>query len=410
MASEAELLEIKKIGEDIQKSVGEFEGKLKEKADLKDIEIQIEGITKSYTELKEDLKKKGDNLDQLIVKMNRENLPDGSNPVQKGYYDLIKSGLDEVVAKGNFGKAIAAQTSFEMKEGQGAMHQKAVGDMANTNLTGGYALREIRPNIISSPYRKTRVRSLINVGTISSPIMEYMKNTGGEGGVAFQTEGSLKAQVDFDFQMVTETIKTIAVFSVVTKQMLADIPRLASFLSFQLTNKWFDFEDNQIVNGNGTGDNFNGILAQAPTYVPTNGTENTYFEYLVDAIAQLENTNFEASGILINPLDFVSLLTYKSTTGEFDHPGLVYGADNILRLYGTAIVKNNAIAKGTGVVGDFTQAELLVRDGLSFDMSYDDSDNFRKNKVTLRLEAREGFAIYQPTAFREMDFTPLSGI
>jgi len=410
MASEAELLEIKELGEAIQKSVGELETRIKEKASTEDVETRLKGIETSYDTMKEELKKKGENLDQLIVRMNRENLPDASKGQTKGYYDQIKAGLEEKITKGGFGKAMKGETSFELPTGQGAIHQKAVGDMTNTNLSGGYAVRDIRPDIISLPFRKQRVRSLINVGATSASIIEYLRHTGGEGGVAVQAEGALKSQIDFDFQMVQETIKTIAVFAVVSKQMLADIPRLANFITNQLTNKWFDFEDNQLIYGDGTGDNFKGLLNQAPSYVPTDGTENTYFEYLVDAISQIENINFEATGIIMNPLDFKNLLTYKSKTGEFNHPGLIYGADNVLRLYGTPIIKNNAIAKGTGLTGDFTQAEILVRDGLSFDMSYEDSDNFRKNKVTLRLEAREGFTVTHPTAFRELDFTPLSGI
>jgi len=396
------------LQKDIDRQIKQIEEQFKNDGTVSaDAKKGVEDLQTAVKRIEDEFGKK---FSDLTVAFNRNNIPTPGTEQQKGYYDLIKGGLEEKAKNGGLVNGIKSQVQFELKDGQGAMHLKAVGDMTNTNLSGGYALRETRPQIISSPYRKTRVRSLLNVGTINSPIMEYMKNTGGEGGVGFQTEGGLKAQVDFDFTMVTETIKTIAVFAVVSKQMLADIPRLANFLSNQMTNKWFDFEDNQIINGDNTGNNFNGLLNQASAYTPTNGTENTYFEYLVDAIAQLENTNFEATGILINPLDFVSLLTYKTTTGEFDHPGLVYGADNILRLYGTAIVKNNAIAKNAGLVGDFTQAELLVHDGLSFDMSYDDSDNFRRNKVTLRLEAREGFAVYQPTAFRKLDFTTLSGL
>lgn len=412
MVGEAELLEIKQLGTDTKEYVNKLEGLIKEKADTKDVESTLKGIEDRYSELKSELAKKGENLDALIVRLNKSESPlfGGTKQGDNGLYDQVKSALDKNVVEAGFGKSMSGSRSFELPTGQGAIHQKAVGDMSNTNLTGGYAMRDMRMDIISLPFRKQRVRSLINVGTTSAPVIDYLRHTGGEGGVGFQTEGALKAQADFDFQLVQETVKTIAVFAVVTKQMLADIPRLANFLSNQLTNKWFDFEDFQIVNGDGTGDNFKGLLNQAPTYVPTDGTENTYFEYLVDAISQIENINFEANGILMNPLDFKNLLTYKSTTGEFNHPGLIYGADNILRLYGTPIVKNNAIAKGTGLVGDFTQAELLVRDGLTFDMSYDDSDNFRKNKVTLRLEAREGFTVTHPTAFRELDFSEIVGV
>lgn len=408
MENDELVIEVKKIGEDLKNQIKQIEGQVKESGKVSDDTLaQFKGLDEKLKAIEE---KYGKDISDLALRVNKDGALFGGQEKGKDYYGQILAGLEEKVTKGGFGRGLKGDGSFEIPSGQGAMQLKAVGDMTNTNLSGGYASRDIRQNIVSLPYRKQRVRSLINVGSISSPVMDYLRNNSpfGEGGVAFQTEGALKAQIDFDFTLVTEPVKTIAVFAVVTKQMLSDIPRLASFLSNQLTNKWFDFEDNQILNGDGTGQNFNGLVTQATDYVKTPGTTANYYEYLIDAIAQIENANFESTGIVMNPLDFVRLLTYKGTTGEFSHPGLVYGADNILRIYGTQIVKNNAIAKGTGLVGDFTQAELLVRDGLTFDMSYDDSDNFRKNKVTLRLEAREGFAVYQPTAFRAINFVEIA--
>lgn len=401
--------EIKGVREDFNKQIEKLEGQFKDNGRISEDDLkQFKGLSETIKGLEE---KHGEEISKLATRLNSAEtvgtLYGGQSKAD--YRELITKGLEEKVKTANFGNGMKGSTNFEMKDGQGAMHYKAVGDMTNANLSGGYASRDIRPAIISNPYRKIRVRSLLPVGSTSSPVVEYLKHTTSEGGVGFQSaEGAQKPQVDFDFTMVSQTLKTIAVFARVSKQMLDDIPRLSSFISNQLTEKWFDFEDNQIINGDGTGQNFDGILKNATDYVAGYGGTKTIFQHLVGAIAQLETNNFDANGILIHPMDFVNLLTYKTTTGEFDHPGLVYGADNILRLYGVPIVKNSAIGQGHSIVGDWKQAELIVRDGLQFDLSYDDADNFTKNQVTLRLEARELLAVYIGAAFRDVNLNEIA--
>lgn len=395
--------QIKGVNEEFNKKLEKLEGQFKDNGKVSEDDLkEFKGLSNLIKGLEE---KHGEQISKLATRLNAAETISGTFGGQSkaDYRDLIHKSLESLVKGTDLSRKMKFDSSFEIDNGQGAMHYKAVGDMTNANLSGGYASRDIRPAIISNPFRKVRVRSLLPVGSTSSPVVEYLRHTGGEGSVAFQTEGQSKAQVDFDLQMVSQSLKTIAVYSRVTKQMLDDIPRLSSFISNQLTEQWLDFEDNQIINGDGTGNNFDGILKNATDYVAGYGGTKTVFQHLVGAIAQLETNNFDANGILIHPMDFVNLLTYKSTTGEFDHPGLVYGADNILRLYGVPIVKNSAIGQGHTIVGDWTKAELIVKDGLQFDISYDDADNFTKNKVTLRLEGRELLAVYIGAAFRDVN-------
>jgi len=390
---------IKGLNDDFNSKLSKIEGQFKDNGTINPDDLaQFKGLSEVINALKGDVQ-------QLATRVNGAGIKGALMGGQEkaDYRDLIQKKLEGLLVNTGLTRKMKFDTSFELESGQGAMHLKAVGDMSNANLSGGYASRDIRPAIIANPFRKVRVRSLIPVGSTSSPTVDYLKHIGGEGTVAFQTEGQSKAQVDFDFQLVSQVLKTIAVFTRVTKQSIDDIPRLSSFIANQLTEQWFDFEDNQIINGDGTGNNFDGILKNATDYVKSYGTTSTVFQHLVGAIAQLETNNFDANGIVMHPMDFVNLLSYKTSTGEFNHPGLVYGADNLLRLYGTPIIKNSAIGQGHSLVGDWTKAELIVKDGLQFDISYDDADNFTKNKVTLRLEARELLAVYMGIAFRDVN-------
>lgn len=399
------LLEVKKVGEDLNKELTAIKGQLKEQGVASEDSLkQIEGLTAKLNDLEE---KHGKEIASMAVKMNRPEFDSQQRKSVESLRSQIESGLEKLVKSG-FGKNINGNASIDLTNGQSALGLKAVGDMSNSNLSG-YADRDIRTRVVYDPANPSRVRNYINVSPLSAPILEYPKETGSEGGVAFQTEGASKAQFDLDFSMVSETPKTIAVFTRLTKQSLADIPWLASHLATRLSDKWFAFEDDQILNGDGTGQQFKGIVSEGTAYVKTSPTISNYYEYLIDATAQLRNKHYTPSTILLNPLDFVNLVTYKASTGgEYTHPGLVYGNDGIYRIFGVPIVENSAVARLTGIVGDFRQAELAVREGLSFDVSYDDGTNFTTNKVTYRLEGREVLAIYDPKGFRILNFAQIA--
>jgi HK97 family phage major capsid protein len=169
-------------------------------------------------------------------------------------------------------------------------------------------------------------------------------------------------------------------------------------------------EDAELLNGTGV-NSIKGLVPSATDYVPTDPLYDTLFEYMVDAQAQLETLDYDANGFVMHPLDYAKLLTYKTTTGEFNYPGLVFGgADrNLLTFNGTPIYKMSQITKGTALLGDWTRAELLIRKGINFGLFYEDSDNVQRNLVTLRIEEELALAVYHPQAFLDMDITPVTG-
>lgn len=386
------------LNSDFRKELEKLEGQIKEQGSAKDTIVQLKGIEERIKGIEE---KHGQEISQLAVKLNRTDFQRKESAETLNV--SIKSALEKLV-EGGLGRSGKFNGSVDLKSAQEALTLKTVGDMSNANLSG-YAARDIRTRVVYDPVASQRLRDLITVSPLTAPILEYPKETGGEGNVGFQTEGSAKPQADLDFTMVSETPKTIAVWSRLTKQSIADISWLASHLARRLSDKWYDFEDNQIINGNGTGQQFKGLVNQGTAYTKTAGIADNHYEYLIDAIGQLETAYYRTSGILIHPLDFVKLLVYKaSSNGEFTHPGLVYGADNILRLYGVPIIKNSAISRLTAIVGDFRQADLAVREGLSFGAYYEDANNVTENKVTYLLEGREVLAIYDGKAFRVINF------
>jgi HK97 family phage major capsid protein len=79
-------------------------------------------------------------------------------------------------------------------------------------------------------------------------------------------EGALKAQSDLSFGMVTTTVKTIAHWFKASKQVLSDIPLLQSYINGRAIYGLKYKEEEQILAGDGTGQNLLGLIPQATTF------------------------------------------------------------------------------------------------------------------------------------------------
>jgi HK97 family phage major capsid protein len=68
------------------------------------------------------------------------------------------------------------------------------------------------------------------------------------------------------------------------------------------------------------------------------------------------------------------------------------------RIWGLRVVQTVAQTEGTALVGDFNQAALLLREGLTMKAGYV-NDDLIKNRLTIVAEMRAGVAVYRPAAF-----------
>jgi len=253
------------------------------------------------------------------------------------------------------------------------------------------------------PSRKVHVRSLLPVGTISQGLFTFPKETGGEGDPAAQTQGSTKAQVDFDITMTNAPAQVIAGYVKISRQMLDDVPAMTSFLQQRLLEKYLVAEDAQLLFGSGTGVNLQGLTGVASAF---SGAATVDVEQLVQAIAQVEASNYSATGILINPTDWASIINTKNTNSAYSLPGsTVVTTDGQLSIAGIPVFKSTAITADKFLVGDWSMgAQIMQRDGISVQFSEFDGNNFVENMITVRVEARIAFPIYYSGAFVYGDF------
>ncbi|PMW03737.1 MULTISPECIES: phage major capsid protein, partial [unclassified Pseudomonas] len=203
------------------------------------------------------------------------------------------------------------------------LNLKAVTNITSaTTGTGGVGVG-IQPTrvagIITDPERQFTIRDLIMPGRTGSNAVEFVQETGFQNMAAPQAgEGALKAQSDLSFGMVTTTVKTIAHWFKASKQVLSDIPLLQSYINGRAIYGLKYKEEEQILAGDGTGQNLLGLIPQATTFNEAlRKAGDTKIDTLRRAILQVRVAEYRASAIALNPVDWADIELTKDSTGSY---------------------------------------------------------------------------------------------
>jgi len=354
---------------------------------LESVKAELEATKASITVVKDEIEKL--EAKQNRVKMNQTEV--------KGFNVTLADAIEQN------GDSLAKLARGEQKRSSFILDTKAVGNMTEAvNLTGDIT-RQYANQVYALPARKVHLRSLLPIGTINQGLFTFPYESGGEGAPAAQTQGSSKAQVDFDITMKDAAAQYIAGYVRISRQMLDDIPAMTSFLQSRLLEKYLVAEDAQLLSGNGTAPNLQGITGVATA---ATGAATVDVEQLVQAIAQLETSDYSATGILVNPTDWAAIMNTKNTNSAYTLPAsTVVTTDGSVSIAGIPLYKSTAIAVDKFLVGDWSMgAQIMQNQGISVQFSEMDGDNFTKNMITVRVEARIAFPIYYAGAFIYGDF------
>ena len=271
---------------------------------------------------------------------------------------------------------------------------KAAGTMTiDGNYSGGtVGLSDLEVGLTRIARRRPFMRQLVNSRGTTSKYVVYTEQKNADPGVAGMTaEGALKTQTDFDIVEQNCAVKKVTAFIKVSKEMIADIPFMQGEINGELMEIVELKLDEQILSGDGLGDNLEGILANATAFAP--GVTFTALvpnanqaDVLRIAIAQIQNQFFDANYILLNPLDAAAIDLTKDSTGNYTY-GMTITIDGVTRVKAVPVIVNPGITVGTYLVGDFTKSNLRIREDLNVQIGYV-NDDFTKNLITVLAEMR----------------------
>ena len=276
----------------------------------------------------------------------------------------------------------------KVKKGQPfSMSLKAVGNMLlSANLTGdGTASYSARQAIL--PAQKINFRDLLPTAVSPTGLYVQYRETGGEGAIAKQTEGSSKGQVDYDFTEIKVVESYIAGFARFSKQMAKQLPYMQSTLPRLLMRDFYKVE------------NANFFATVTGALTPATVTESDDIKAIMDLIATQQAANFNASYALVNPLQMARLNKLLYTNGYYQGAGGVVSAPNgAITIAGTPIISASWVTDDKVLIFDADYLERVETESINVEFSMDDADNFTKNLITARIECQEEINLMLPSS------------
>ncbi|MDV8005039.1 MULTISPECIES: phage major capsid protein [unclassified Rhodococcus (in: high G+C Gram-positive bacteria)] len=249
------------------------------------------------------------------------------------------------------------------------------------------------------------IADLLGKGKISGNSITYLVEGAAEGDFAGVAEGGAKPQMHFVLpSSVTDALKKIAGWVKVSDELIEDAPFIKSEIDGRLLYKLGVFEEQQLLNGTGTGQNQLGLLKRSGIQTETSANIEDNADSVFRALTKISTgSGLVADGIVINPADYQNFRLSKDGNGQYFGGGYFagqYGQGGIMEnppIWGLRTVVTPAIAAGTALVGAFgTAATLYRKGGVSVEAVNTHADDFTNNMVTIRAEERVALALRQP--------------
>lgn len=293
----------------------------------------------------------------------------------------------------------------------------------SSTSAGAFVVNE-RTDIVETLGRKDlTIRSLVGNRRTESDTIEFVQETshtnnaavvaeatssaaptapGSAGALVLNAGGGYKPEGAWAFAIVQANVKTIAEWVPVTKRALADVAQLEGLINDELTRDVAEAEENEILNGDGTGEHFAGI--NNTSGIQTQAWTTDFITTTRKAVTKAKTVGrVTPSAWVFNPADAEALDLLKDGESRY-----YYGGPQSIgprTLWGYPVVESESQAAGTGLLGDFSRAVIWDREQTAVTISDSHADFFIRNLVAVLAEERLAFGVTRPTAFVQVDLT-----
>ncbi len=354
-----------------------------------EIDKAIEEANKNNAS-KEDVEKLVAKQAEIIKEMERMTLR------MKRVGDVTSEGSDNTL-RGALTKAfegVKDEIEKAIAGNQDATIKAAVTMQVDNTIGAGATQVTITQNTgLISPIRKRELTYLANVsvGRTAGNRVVWIEELDEQGTPIMLGEGDAKTQLSVRYEEKTASVKKIAVYGKVTTEMMADLPQLISYIENNLMRRLDIVLENQLFNGNNTGDNLNGATNLATPFtggglagtLPT-GTANDYD--VVRAIAlQCEEAFGMPNAVFVHPAIVARMNLEKDSTGQYLMPAFATASG--LQVAGMRVIPTTAMTGENFIGGDLTVLNVLIREELGIQIGLDGND-FTNNKKTMLVEKR----------------------
>jgi len=286
--------------------------------------------------------------------------------------------------------------------------------LAPVQSTLGFGTTQFDP-IVPRNYRTARVRDLFPVTPTQANLIDFFRVTG-FGSSRLDTSSNaatvpersggafgLKPHSNLTFEADSAAVRTIAHWEAAHRNIIQDEPQLRAMIDNELLYGVRLEEDDQILNGSGTGEDLRGIFMtpgiQAYDQTADGQAGDTKLDALRRASTRVILAYYESTGIVLHPYDWEDIELTKGDLGYYVlATNVAIGAQQ--RVWRQPVVDTPACPAGTFLTGAFgLGAQLYDRAQASVRIAEQHADFFIRNAVVILAEERLALAVKRPEAF-----------
>ncbi|WP_107341496.1 phage major capsid protein [Agrobacterium pusense] len=272
------------------------------------------------------------------------------------------------------------------------------------NTSAGALASPYRDTTVSLPQQRMTVRDLIPTINVTAGSVEYARQSVRTNNAAMVAETTLKPESEYAWELKDLPMRVIAHWIPASRQVLDDLPQLRGLIDTELMYGLKLKEEEQLLNGSGTGQNLSGLVTNATAFAaPITVADATSIDQIGLAILQNALALYPADGIVVNSADWMYMRLLKNSEGDY-----ILGSPSVdvkKVLFGLPVVDTPAMTIDKFLVGNFQVAATLYdRWDARIEVSTEHADFFVRNMVAILCEERLGLAVKNPLALTYGDF------
>jgi HK97 family phage major capsid protein len=332
----------------------------------------------------------------------------GDQFIQSREYRELKLG-------GAFQSSLARnQFHVKMADGTSLIEWKTTLVGSDEASGGGFVRNDRQAGFVPLLQREIVVMDLIPRLTTTSDTIEYVKEDTFTNAAAFTAEATgsattgtvgVKPESTLAYSVATMAVRTLAHWIPVTNRMLDDAPQVRGIINSRLLLGLDLTLESQVVAGNGSGENFEGLLQNTSVNYAGKGSDNE-----LDAIFKARTLvrvtgKGRPNACLIYPTDWQAIRLLRESASTATPGSYLMGPPSqvgAVTVWGIPVVESQAITENTVLVGDFAQGcTLFDREQAAIRIGTI-NDQFVRNIQTILAELRAAFVIWRPTMFTKV--------
>lgn len=280
---------------------------------------------------------------------------------------------------------------------------------ASSTSAGPLVNQDRKPLVDLFYERPLTVRDLVTVGETGSDTVEYARLTSVTNNAAPVAEATAtgdgsgaKPESAMVWALISETVKTIAHWVPASNRAMQDAAQLRTYIDNFLRYGIDEELEDQMLTGNGSGQNFDGVLH-------VSGTTAQAFDTNILTTTRKARTKVRTVGRakptawVMHPNDWQAIDLLQDNEGRYYYGGPARPGSPVL--WGLPVVESEGMTEGFTVVADWKLAILWDRLQTLISMTNSHADFFVRNLIAILAEMRAAFGIIRPSAFVIADLT-----